>query len=196
MPAEKSYTIRSAHNEDLPTLRTIEQAAAQLFRATPYAWIGDDDGMSLADLDHWLTSGKIWVVVDAGDTPVGFAIARAVDNTAYLHEIDIHPQHGRQGLGTHLIEAVMAWARENDYLTVTLSTFSDVPWNAPYYQRLGFHILEEAALGPGLQEVRAHEAATGLPIERRVCMARAVTPLSWEQVITHIGTNHNLGNIT
>ncbi len=173
------YTIRSAHRADLPKLRPIELAAAQLFRATDYAWIGDDEGMSLATLEHWFDSGKIWVVVDVTDEPVGFAIARAIDNTAYLHEIDIHPQHSRQGLGTQLIEAVTAWARENDYPHVTLSTFIDVLWNAPYYQRLGFHVLEETALGPGLQEIRAHEAATGLPIERRVCMARAVTLAPW-----------------
>lgn len=179
MSAEKSYTIRSAHREDLPSLPPIEQAAAQLFRTTNYAWIGDDEGMSLETLEHWFTSGKIWVVVDSHDAPVGFAIAREIDNTAYLHEIDIHPQHSRQGLGTHLIDAVTAWARENDYPHVTLSTFIDVPWNAPYYQRLGFHSLEESALGPGLQEVRAHEAESGLPIERRVCMARAVASSPW-----------------
>ncbi len=181
MNAAQTYTIRSAHREDLPKLQIIEQAAAQLFRATEYAWIGDDEGMSLASLEHWFAHGKIWVVVDAADEPVGFAIAREIDNTAYLHEIDIHPQHSRQRLGTHLIEAVAAWARENDYRAVTLSTFSDVPWNAPYYQQLGFRVLGEDELGPGLQAVRAHEAEAGMPIAQRVCMTRAVAlPPPWQ----------------
>lgn len=179
VPTGQPYNVRSVHHEELPKLQAIEAAAAQLFRATDYAWIGDEEGMSLETLEHWFVSGKIWVVVDAADEPVGFAIAREIDNTAYLHEIDIHPQHSRQGLGERLIEAVTAWARENDYPQVTLSTFIDVPWNAPYYQRLGFHRLEEAALGPGLQEVRDHEAEAGLPIARRVCMARAVPLLPW-----------------
>jgi hypothetical protein len=55
---------------------------------------------------------------------------------------------------------------------LTLTTFTEVPWNAPYYRRCGFRCLEEAELTPGLRELRDHEAALGLDRWPRVCMRR------------------------
>jgi hypothetical protein len=57
-----------------------------------------------------------------------------------------------------------------------LSTFADVPWNGPYYERCGFRVLRDAEITPGLREVRAHEDALGLDRWPRVCMRRDVTP--------------------
>jgi hypothetical protein len=34
-----------------------------------------------------------------------------------------------------------------------------VPWNAPFYARLGFHVIE--TLSPGLQALRDHERDIG-----------------------------------
>ena len=48
----------------------------------------------------------------------------------------------------------------------------DIPWNAPFYGRLGFRALEEEELGPGLLAVREHEARDGLAVRERVCMRR------------------------
>ncbi|MCX6050230.1 MAG: GNAT family N-acetyltransferase [Chloroflexi bacterium] len=166
------YAIRLARRDELTKLPAIELAAAQLFHATTYTWISSDTGMALADFEHWLVNGKLWVAVDATDEPVGFAVAHEVDGNAYLHELDIDPKHGRQGLGARLIDTVAAWAQTSGYRAVTLSTFADVAWNAPYYRRLGFRVLDDDELGPGLREVRAHEAEVGLT--NRVYMLRPV----------------------
>jgi len=171
-----SYTIRPARQDELGKIQAIEKAAGQLFADTRYDWIPQDDGMSLPSLAHWLVHGKIWVAVDEQDEPVGFAVAHEVDGAAYLHELDVHPQHGRRGLGTRLIDEVTAWAKACGYPAVTLSTFVSIPWNAPYYQKLGFRLLPEAELGPGLREVRANEIANGFAPDERVCMIRPVTP--------------------
>lgn len=175
MAHSQTYTIRPVRHEELPKLQSIEQAAAQLFRDTPQSWIADDEGMSLENFKHWYTHGRIWVAVDADDQPVGFAIAREVDGAAYLHELDVHPRHGRQGLGARLIDTVVTWAHENEYPAVTLATCSNIPWNAPYYTRLGFRVLQDDELGPGMQTVRAHELEAGWPPEERVCMIRMLT---------------------
>jgi hypothetical protein len=47
-----------------------------------------------------------------------------------------------------------------------------VPWNAPYYARLGFRVVEPAALTPALVELLAVEAAHGLDPAQRVVMRR------------------------
>ncbi len=45
---------------------------------------------------------------------------------------------------------------------MTLTTFADVPWNGPYYRRLGWRDLPAAELGPELAAIRRHEASLGL----------------------------------
>lgn len=169
------YAIRPVRREELPKLQLIEQAAGRLFANTLHAWIDGDEGMGLATFEHWFVHGKIWVAVDEADEPVGFAIARELDGNAYLHELDVDPNHGRRGLGARLIDTVATWARENDYPAVTLATCVHIPWNAPYYTRLGFRMLREEELGPGLQAVRDHEIEAGWAPDDRVCMIRAVS---------------------
>ena len=43
---------------------------------------------------------------------------------------------------------------------VTLTTYRDVPWNAPFYRRVGFEVVDDPT--PGVAEVRAAERAEGL----------------------------------
>ncbi|WP_411757210.1 hypothetical protein [Streptomyces venezuelae] len=59
---------------------------------------------------------------------------------------------------------------------LTLTTFADVPWNAPYYARIGFRPLADAELTPALRTIRAHEAELGLDRWPRLCMRRDLTP--------------------
>jgi len=175
MAPSQAYSIRPVHRSELSKLQHIEQAAGQLFAETDHAWIAGDEGMGLDTLKHWFKHGKIWVVVTESDEPIGFAVARPVDGKAYLHELDIDPAHGRQGLGARLIDTVSDWARANGYPAMTLTTCVDIPWNAPYYARLGFRVLSDEELEPGLRAIRAHEIEAGWAPAARVCMLRPVS---------------------
>jgi hypothetical protein len=57
---------------------------------------------------------------------------------------------------------------------LTLTTVAEVPWNARYYETLGFRRLSEPEMTPGLREIRRREAAQGLIAWPRVCMRRDV----------------------
>jgi hypothetical protein len=57
---------------------------------------------------------------------------------------------------------------------LTLSTFRAVPWNGPYYARLGFVELRTEELTPGLTEILAEETAFGLDPAERIFMRRPV----------------------
>ncbi len=164
------YPIRLARATELPRLQTIEQAASRLFVGTDFADLVDGPPIPLAALHDYQAAGQIWVAVDAADQPVGFAIVRLHSDAVHLHELDVHPDHGRRGVGQRLIQTVGDWAGSRGFMALTLSTFRDIPWNAPLYARLGFVPLADAELSPELREIRQHEAVAGLPIERRVCM--------------------------
>jgi GNAT superfamily N-acetyltransferase len=161
------FTIRSARPGDLAALPVIERAAATQFLTTPYSAMVDAALASTqVDLDH----EYVWVVVDEGDQPAGFAIVHLLDEAVHLHELDVDPRYARQGLGRRLIAAIVDWARERGAPALTLTTFRDVPWNGPYYARLGFRTLDSTALSPALQLVWEAEAAAGMPMAHRICM--------------------------
>jgi len=165
-----NYSIRLATVAELPKLQDIERAAAALFLQTDYACMADADLTPFDLLCQQCQKALVWVAARADDQPVGFVITLPLDGRLYLQEIDVHPSYGRRGLGTRLILAVSEWAKRNGYNALTLSTFREVPWNAPFYARLGFVVIEETQLSPGLRDVREEEASHGLPIKDRVCM--------------------------
>jgi GNAT superfamily N-acetyltransferase len=98
-----------------------------------------------------------------------------VDGAAHIEQVTVHPDHQRRGLGRALIETADRWASEQSLPALTLSTFREVAWNAPYYAGLGFRMLAEDELTPGLLELRAEEAAIGLVPADRVFMRRPVS---------------------
>jgi hypothetical protein len=67
-----------------------------------------------------------------------------------------------------MIQAVIDWARSNRFPAVTLTTFEHVPWNAPFYARLGFQQLDEHSLSPAMAQRLRSERETGL--RQRVAM--------------------------
>jgi ribosomal protein S18 acetylase RimI-like enzyme len=114
---------------------------------------------------------------------VGFAHVELIEpDAAHLEEIDVHPDHGRRGLGTQLVSAVCEWAAKQGYGSVTLTTFRDVPWNMPFYARLGFQVIRSDQLSPALAVVIADEARRGLPTASRVAMRRMTPPNQMQRI--------------
>jgi GNAT superfamily N-acetyltransferase len=165
-----SYQIRSPQIEELPLLSCIEQSAASLFLDTSYAWLAGAESLPLEFVEQQFHAGWVWVAVDLDDTVVGYAIVREVDDTLYLQQIDVTPKHGRKGIGSALINAICEQAKQQGYSILSLSTFRDISWNAPFYSKLGFIAVDEAELTTGFQQIRLQELAAGLPIADRVIM--------------------------
>jgi predicted N-acetyltransferase YhbS len=167
---ESGDRIRSARLEELPLLSDIERSAAVLFLDTPYAFLVDAEPLLLEFVQQQLRSGWVWVAVDLAETVVGYAVAREVDGTLYLQQIDVLPEYGRRGIGSALVKTVCDRAKQQGYRVVSLSTFRDIPWNAPFYSKLGFRPVDEAELTTGFQQIRLQEVKAGLPISERVMM--------------------------
>jgi hypothetical protein len=71
-----------------------------------------------------------------------------------------------------MIEAICEWAGAAGFKTISLSTFRDVPWNAPYYERLGFSIIPEHELTADLMQIQQAETDMGLAVSHRVFMRK------------------------
>jgi GNAT superfamily N-acetyltransferase len=165
------YRIAAARPADLPLLPAIELAAAALLAGHAPASVLDET-TSQADLEDAQQRGHLWVALADG-VPVGFAhIEVLAPDIAHLEEVDVHPAHGRRGLGRRLVLAVCEWAATDGYSWVTLTTFRDVPWNMPFYARLGFEEIPPSELPPALLSVVDDETRRGLDPGRRVAMRR------------------------
>ncbi|QHY99128.1 Acetyltransferase (GNAT) family protein [Streptomyces sp. S4.7] len=167
--------IRPAVPADLPLLQDIERAAGEPFRAVGMAAIADDEPPAIDLLDRYLRAGHAWVTEDATGHPVAYLIYDEVDGAAHIEQVSVHPTAAGRGVGRALIEHLAGRAESAGLAGLTLTTFADVPWNAPYYTRLGFRTLAENELTDGLREIRSAEAAHGLDHWPRVCMRRATT---------------------
>ncbi len=164
------YRILNARPHDVSSLADIERAAAMLLVDHVPASILDE-ATSEHELQEAQADGRLWVAL-SDDTPVGFAHAKILGGVAHLAEIDVHPDHGRRGLGTRLVAAVCDWASRSGHAAVTLTTFRDVPWNMPFYARMGFEEIPPRELSADLLAVLEDEARRGLDPARRVAMRR------------------------
>ena len=61
-------------------------------------------------------------------------------------------------------------AKRSGYQQITLTTFRTVPWNMPFYTRLGFVEIPTHELRPELETVVRDEGSRGLDREQRVVM--------------------------
>jgi ribosomal protein S18 acetylase RimI-like enzyme len=75
-----------------------------------------------------------------------------------------------RGVGRRLLEAARRFAEERRLVAMTLTTFRDVPWNGPFYERAGFREVAPEELGPRLKALLRAEVAMGMPGDQRCAM--------------------------
>ncbi|GAA4596567.1 GNAT family N-acetyltransferase [Actinoplanes octamycinicus] len=163
-----------ARETEIPDMQRIEVEAGRMFLAVRMDRVAGDDPLPVAELRDYVRDGRAWVAVDDAGRPVAYALARWVDGLAHVEQVSVHPAAAGRRLGAALIERVADWGRERGAAALTLTTFAEVAWNAPYYERLGFQRLPDAGLTPGLRAIRAEEAAHGLDEWPRLAMRRAL----------------------
>jgi ribosomal protein S18 acetylase RimI-like enzyme len=166
--------VRPVRPDELERLQEIGTRAGRVFADVDdpvVAACADDPPLDLERLAQWCRAGRAWAA-EVDDAVVGFVVVDLLDGRAHIEEVAVDPLHGGRGIGRGLVEAVIDYASQHGLDGITLTTFSEVPWNRPWYERLGFRVMEEPDLGPGLRTRRAEEAAAGLDPGRRVCMIR------------------------
>ena len=165
-----TWLIRGALREDAHALPPIEFSASRRFLAIPdLALLPDSDDMPVEAHQRYIAQGTEWVAVNESQALVGFLAAEIVNRDLHLWELAVRGDVQSRGIGRQLIHAAEEFARQRHLESLTLTTFSDVPWNAPWYSRLGF----EMAVGDErLTALVRAEIGRGLP--RRCAMRRIV----------------------
>jgi GNAT superfamily N-acetyltransferase len=167
LPTDEIVQARPEHLEALPI---IELAAAALLRGHAPASALEETTPHDVFRDAQ-RAGRLWVAL-VESVAVGFVHVRLLEDGApHLEEMDVHPEHGRRGLGRALLRAAIEWADHHGH-ELTLTTFREVPWNMPFYLQHGFEELAEPTLTDELRAIVAEEASRGLDPRTRVVMRR------------------------
>lgn len=134
--------------------------------------VADDAPPTIAELAAFARDGRAWVSTDHADKPVAYLLVEVVDGDAHIEQVSVHPDYAHRRIGESLMDVAAAWAQQHGMAALTLSTYAEVPWNGPYYQRLGFLVVPANEQGADVLAVRRAEAARGLDRWPRVVMRR------------------------
>lgn len=170
--------IRPLAPEELTAAQEIERAAGRVFADVGMPEIAADEPLPAGELDRYRRAGLAWAAADADDEPVGYLLAEPVDGALHVEQVSVDPAAARRGVGRALLEHAATHAAAAGLAALTLTTFAEVPWNAPYYRRCGFRVLDEHEWTPGLRVIRERETAHGLDRWPRVCMRRDLPAVS------------------
>ena len=164
--------VRPALPAQIEPIRAIERASAVRFVGVMDALAADEPTSAQVLAERLAASGLLVAIED--DTPVAFVMFRPVENSFYIEQIDVLPAFAGRRIGAALLDAVSQRARAQGLAGLTLSTFRDIPWNAPWYRRLGFVDIADADLTPGLLAIRREHLGRGLDERLRVFMRRKI----------------------
>ena len=170
----ETTTLRPSREVELPLIGALEKSSDAQFRAAGMGLVADAPVPDLATYLEAHRAGRLLVASSSTGLLVGFVRIEIVDGDAHVEQVSVHPDHQRQGVGRALLEAAEQWARAHDHARMTLTTFRDVPWNGPFYARLGWDVLPEHAWRPELAAARHHERALGLDQWPRQAMFKQV----------------------
>jgi len=165
--------IRAGVIEDAALLPPIEHSASRLFLEIPdLATLPDEENLSARDHQRYIALGTEWVAENENGERVGFLAAEVVSTDLHLWEFAVRQGAQGKGIGRRMMDTAETFARARGLSSLTLTTFTDVPWNAPWYSRLGFKLDPDDARLAALVQA---ELDRGLP--RRCGMRKTLTRL-------------------
>lgn len=162
--------IRPASESEIPVLQEIEQRAGAPFAEVGMTAVAEDDPPQADTLREYIAVERAWVWPDDTGRPIGYLVLGLVDGQPHIDQVSVDPAYAGLRLGKRLIDHAVRWAKDRGMHEITLTTFTEVPWNGPYYERLGFTYIPAADETPELRAIRAAEIAHGLDEWPRACM--------------------------
>lgn len=132
------YDIRRAMAADAHAMSQAEWSAAPTFASIPQL---ERLAQSRRPLRYWLdylrSNDTCFVAVTATGDVVGFLCARPIDRHLHIDEVSVRQEWQQRGVGRRLVFCCLHSARAARAIGTTLTTYRDVPWNAPWYGRPG-----------------------------------------------------------
>lgn len=166
------FDIRKATVDDVAIMQVLEDDAGRRYADYEPTRFCTDLGHRDVEEHQRVLERGLALIAQMGGTAAGFILLLPMDGRVHILELAVALDRQGRGIGRALLAAADAWAAEQGYYEITLTTFRDVPWNAPFYASLGFDLFEVGSDRPELTEVIAHEVAVGVHAAPRVAMRK------------------------
>lgn len=165
--------IRLGSADEIHKVAPLEQAAAEAFREIGMDAVADDDPVAESVLSQAAEERRFWVAVEYGVLKA-YLLGDFLPQSLHIDQVTVHPDASRRGLGALMIESVSADPRSKERGLITLTSFANVPWNAPYYERIGFNEIPREDWPEGVAEKVDAEQGKNIAAWPRVVMQRAI----------------------
>ncbi len=165
--------IRPTKKSDIKALQAVEISASKAFLSIEgLAAFADDNCATKEQHLSAIEPETSWLAETGDGKPVGFLAAIPEEGTLHIYEISVHLDYQKRGIGRSLMAHAEEHAKSLGLAGMTLTTYRHVPWNAPFYEELGFCILTPEAYGPRLAGILAEEISSGVPVPEHRCAMR------------------------
>jgi GNAT superfamily N-acetyltransferase len=165
--------IRPGSPDRIAEAIAIDDDACTLYESAGLRFdIGPDHPFARQEHGRWTRAaeqGLLFLASRGEGPPVGLLVLGFVDCQPHLDQLSVRTEAMRQGIGTRLLSVAIDWAAGRP---LWLETYAHLPWNQPFYERLGFAVV---AASDAPADVRAHleDQRRWLPApEQRVAMCR------------------------
>lgn len=149
------FTIRPARAGEIDVASRIDDDACSLYADAGLAFdVSRHPAFFAREVAAWSDAahdGRLLFACAPDGEPVGFAALGFVDGEPLLHQLSVRRAWMRRGIGRALVARAQRWSVRHGALWLT--TYDHVPWNAPFYARMGFSRVDEGACGPELRAV-------------------------------------------
>lgn len=171
-------SLRLALPEEVDALVAIDDDATELYAQYGLAIsLAADHPFVLAERARWQRATELqraFIAIDDAGQALGFAALDQVDGEPYLDQLAVRTSAMRRGLGRRLLERSIAWAEHAGGRGLWLTTYRHLPFNRPFYERLGFATVPERDAGPGIcRHLEEQRRVLPEPAER-IIMRRAL----------------------
>jgi GNAT superfamily N-acetyltransferase len=162
-----SFAVRPAHADDTLSLAHVERQARIIFYGM--AGLGAVAELPPATPER-LRRGPCWVAHQPDQRVLGFILADRLDDDVLLETLAVLPEFSGGGIGRALVNSVIDWTRETGAESVVVAAYRDLPWDAPFYARLGFQEVPHRQWTTSMHRLRREASAVGHDATRRLWM--------------------------
>ena len=163
--------------QQLQFLPEIEKKSQLRFKETVHSECAFGETLSA---DHFLTRYRensliISQISQKSEISIaGFLVFKKIpdntETTLFIEEMSVLPEYAGNRIGEKMIQYMVSIRPE--IKSIWLTTFENIPWNAPYYERLGFLQIPYKDCIPEIQNILHHESSKGL--KNRIAMVKNI----------------------
>jgi GNAT superfamily N-acetyltransferase len=168
---ECPMSVRPACDADFEQLPEIQAASRELLIAVDHAEVLCMPVVSGPLIRAAAREGGL-IVAACADDIVGFGLCERIGRFSHLHQMSVRPRCVGHGIGSTILCRLLKAAKRREDEAMTLITYTDIPWNRPFYARRGFIDVPLSEAPEYLSRLLAGERALGVDISRRTMMAK------------------------